>query len=107
MTIGWCFDNTYFKLPKAFKEDIKPIPVKKPELLLFNKELAEDLNLNFSNLLCRYWIFKFKNIGFPSEKDLINFITNSPQYRVKREIFLGSCLIKGEIWMILALSSSL
>ena len=50
MTIGWRFDNTYFKLSKAFKEDIKPIPVKKPELVLFNKELAENLNLNFSNL---------------------------------------------------------
>ena len=50
MTIGWCFDNTYFKLSKAFKEDIKPIPVKKPELVLFNKKLAEDLNLDFSNL---------------------------------------------------------
>ena len=48
MTIGWCFDNTYFKLSKAFKEDIKPIPVKKPELVLLNKELAEDLNLDFS-----------------------------------------------------------
>jgi len=50
MTIGWCFDNTYFKLSKAFKEDIKPIPVKKPELVLFNKKLAKDLNLDFSNL---------------------------------------------------------
>ena len=50
MSIGWCFDNTYFKLSKAFKEDIKPIPVKKPELVLFNKKLAEDLNLDFSNL---------------------------------------------------------
>jgi len=50
MTIGWCFDNTYFKLPKAFKEDIKPIPVKKPELVLLNKTLAENLNLDFSNL---------------------------------------------------------
>ena len=50
MTIGWRFDNTYFKLSKAFKEDIKPIPVKKPELVLFNKELAENLNLDFSNL---------------------------------------------------------
>ena len=50
MTIGWCFDNTYFKLSKTFKEDIKPIPVKKPELVLFNKELADDLNLNFTNL---------------------------------------------------------
>ena len=50
MTIGWCFDNTYFKLSDIFKEDIKPIPVKKPELVLLNKTLAENLNLNFSNL---------------------------------------------------------
>ena len=50
MTIGWCFDNTYYKLSKAFKEDIKPIPVKKPELILININLAENLNLNFSNL---------------------------------------------------------
>jgi serine/tyrosine/threonine adenylyltransferase len=50
MTIGWCFDNTYHKLSDTFKEDIKPIPVKKPELVLLNKILAESLNLNFSNL---------------------------------------------------------
>ena len=50
MTIGWCFDNTYYKLSNIFKEDIKPIPVKKPELVLLNKTLAENINLNFSNL---------------------------------------------------------
>ena len=50
MTIGWCFDNTYYRLSDIFKEDIKPIPVKKPELVLLNKTLAENLNLNFSNL---------------------------------------------------------
>ena len=50
MTIGWCFDNTYSRLPEAFKEDIKPVPVKKPELVVLNKNLAEKLNLNFSNL---------------------------------------------------------
>ena len=50
MTIGWCFDNTYYKLPDKFKQNIKPVPVKKPELVLLNKELAEELNLNFSNL---------------------------------------------------------
>ena len=50
MTIGWCFDNTYYKLPDKFKENIKPVPVKKPELILLNKNLAEKLNLNFSNL---------------------------------------------------------
>ena len=48
--VGWCFDNTYHKLSKTFKEDIKPVPVKKPKLVLFNKKLAENLNLNFSNL---------------------------------------------------------
>jgi serine/tyrosine/threonine adenylyltransferase len=50
MTIGWCFDNTYYKLSDIFKEDIKPVPVKKAELVLFNKNLAKNLNLNFSNL---------------------------------------------------------
>ena len=50
MTIGWCFDNTYSRLPEAFKEDIKPVPVKNPELVVLNKNLAEKLNLNFSNL---------------------------------------------------------
>ena len=50
MTIGWRFDNTYSKLPNTFKEDINPIPVKKPELVILNKDLAEKLNLNFSGL---------------------------------------------------------
>ena len=50
MTIGWCFDNTYYKLPDNFKENIKPVPVKEPELVLINKSLAEKLNLDFSDL---------------------------------------------------------
>ena len=47
MTIGWCFDNTYSKLPDTFKENIDPIPVKKPELVKLNENLAEELNLDF------------------------------------------------------------
>jgi serine/tyrosine/threonine adenylyltransferase len=50
MTVGWCFDNTYYKLPDKFKENIKPVQVKEPELILLNNNLAEKLNLNFSNL---------------------------------------------------------
>ena len=50
MTIGWCFDNTYSKLPDPFKEEIGPIPVKNPELIILNKNLSKDLNLDFSNL---------------------------------------------------------
>ena len=50
MTIGWHFDNSYSKLSKTFKEDIKPTPVHEPELVILNKELAENLNLNFSGI---------------------------------------------------------
>jgi uncharacterized protein YdiU (UPF0061 family) len=48
MTIGWHFDNTYSKLPKSFLENIKPVPVKDPKLIILNKNLANQLNLDFS-----------------------------------------------------------
>jgi uncharacterized protein YdiU (UPF0061 family) len=50
MTIGWHFDNTYSKLSNTFKEDIKPTPVHEPKLVILNKELAKDLNLDFSKI---------------------------------------------------------
>ena len=50
MTIGWHFDNTYSKLSKTFREEIKPIPVHDPKLIILNKKLAEDLNLDFSKI---------------------------------------------------------
>ncbi len=50
MTIGWYFDNSYSKLSKTFKEDIKPTPVHEPELVILNDELAKNLNLNFSGI---------------------------------------------------------
>ena len=48
MTIGWHFDNTYLKLSKTFREEIKPTPVHDPNLVILNEELAKDLNLDFS-----------------------------------------------------------
>ena len=50
MTIGWHFDNSYSKLSKTFKEDIKPTPVHEPKLVILNEELAKNLNLNFSGI---------------------------------------------------------
>ena len=50
MTIGWHFDNSYSKLTKTFKEEIRPTPVHEPELVILNEELAENLNLNFSGI---------------------------------------------------------
>tara|TARA_B100001175_G_C19480588_1_gene626906 strand:+ start:42 stop:1487 length:1446 start_codon:yes stop_codon:yes gene_type:complete len=48
MTVGWHFDNTYLKLSKTFREEIKPTTVHDPELVILNEQLAKDLNLDFS-----------------------------------------------------------
>ena len=50
MTIGWHFDNTYSKLSKTFREEIKPTPVHDPNLAILNEELADNLNLDFSKI---------------------------------------------------------
>ena len=48
--INWQFNNTYANLPKHFKEEIKPTLVDNPELVIINKKLAEDLNLDLSKV---------------------------------------------------------
>ena len=65
--INWNFNNTYFGLPNSFKENINPVPVKKPELILLNKNLGSELSLDFSKI---------------SDKEL-------------SEIFSGNCLPDG------------
>ena len=47
---GWSFDNTYSKLPDDFLVKQAPIPVKSPELIIINKDLSKDLDLDFSNI---------------------------------------------------------
>ena len=44
------FDNTFIKLPKFFFQEIKPEPVKKPELLKLNNQLSSYLNLKIDDL---------------------------------------------------------
>ena len=48
--INWNFDNSYSRLSNAFKEHIKPVAVKKPELVLINDNLAKELNLDFTKI---------------------------------------------------------
>jgi len=48
--INWNFNNTYYTLSKSFKEDVNPVPVKNPKLILFNNDLASYLNLDFSKI---------------------------------------------------------
>ena len=48
--IGWNFDNSYSSLPSAFVCEVSPVPVKSPELVIFNFDLADEMSLNFSSL---------------------------------------------------------
>ena len=49
-TINWNFDNSFSRLSNAFKEHIKPVAVKNPELVLLNQDLAKELNLDFTKI---------------------------------------------------------
>ena len=49
-TIGWNFDNSYSNLPKSFICEISPVPVKRPELVILNHDLADQMGSNFSNV---------------------------------------------------------
>ncbi len=48
--INWNFNNTYFNLSRSFKEDIDPVPVRNPDLVLLNDKLASSLDLDFSKI---------------------------------------------------------
>ena len=71
MDINWNFDNSYARLPSSFKENIKPVIVKKPELLLLNEKLAEDLDLDFSNIERKKLAELFAGNNLPNGSDTI------------------------------------
>ncbi len=48
--INWNFDNSYSRLSDAFKEHIKPVAVKNPELVLINESLAKELDLDLTKI---------------------------------------------------------
>ncbi len=48
--IGWNFDNSYSSLPSAFANEISPVPVANPELIILNYDLADQMDLNFYNI---------------------------------------------------------
>ena len=58
--MNWNFDNSYSRLSNAFKEHIKPIAVKNPELVLINKDLVEEFDVRECTFLF-YDNVKLKN----------------------------------------------
>ena len=47
---GFNFDNTYIHLPKAFYTELSPVPVRQPEMVIFNAPLAANMGLGFSGI---------------------------------------------------------
>ena len=47
---GFNFDNTYIHLPKAFYTELSPVPVRQPEMVIFNAPLAANMGLDFSGI---------------------------------------------------------
>lgn len=43
---GWNFNNSYVRLPKIFFTELKPTPVRAPELVVLNEKLAAELGLD-------------------------------------------------------------
>lgn len=43
--LNWRFDNSYSRLPEAFYARLGPTPVTKPQLVIFNRALADELAL--------------------------------------------------------------
>ena len=49
MLLNLNFNNSYLKLPENFYSFVKADIFPQPKIALFNKELSENLNLQFSN----------------------------------------------------------
>ena len=47
--LGFRLKSTYAELPGVFLTKLSPTPVKRPNLILLNDDLAKDLNLDFSS----------------------------------------------------------
>ena len=47
---GWNLDNSYVRLPQSFYTIINPTPVRSPQLVILNQELAGNLGLDLSEL---------------------------------------------------------
>ena len=47
---GFNFDNTYIHLPEVFYTKLLPVPVRKPEMVIFNAPLSTDMGLDFSGI---------------------------------------------------------
>ncbi len=69
--IGWHFDNTYAKLSSNMFSKLDPMPVKSPQVVIFNHSLSKEMGLDFSNTSNEDLALVFSGNLLPKESNAI------------------------------------
>jgi uncharacterized protein YdiU (UPF0061 family) len=67
MEINWNLEHTYLQLPEDLYSTLHPVPVKSPQLVLFNHSLAKELGLDLEKLDTSYLAEIFSGNKIPQD----------------------------------------
>ena len=74
------FDNTFIKLPKIFYSKTLPVPVKKPSILILNKYLSKELDIDCDFLSSKLGINTLAGNNIPSDANPIALVYAGHQF---------------------------
>lgn len=94
--LGWNFDNSYAKLPSVFYSRQLPTPVESPKLIIFNKSLAKELNLNEEAIQNEETIATFAGNHIPEGAEPIAQAYAGHQYAYFTMLGDGRAILLGE-----------
>lgn len=94
--IGWNFNNSYARLPEIMFSRLNPVPVCAPKLILLNKNLAKNLELNFSDLTEKELAALFSGNSLPKGADPIAQAYAAHQYGHFTVLGDGRAILLGE-----------
>ena len=94
--IGWCFDNTYARLPEIMLSRIAPLPVKDPKLVIFNHDLSKELGLDFSVIEDNLLPSMFAGSLLPQESECIAQAYAGHQFGYFTMLGDGRAIVIGE-----------
>ncbi len=93
---GWNFDNTYARLPESFYARLNPVPVRDPNMVLFNRALAESLGLNAQFLEGDEGLAEFSGNRIPENAEPIAMAYAGHQFGSFTMLGDGRVLLLGE-----------
>tara|TARA_Y100001933_G_scaffold117516_1_gene117431 strand:- start:2902 stop:4347 length:1446 start_codon:yes stop_codon:yes gene_type:complete len=93
----WRFQNTYLKLPSSFYTEIIPSPISNPKLLLYNKDLANDLGFELLNEKFEYLSDVFSGNYIPEESRPFAQAYGGHQFGYFNTLGDGRAILLGEV----------